>query len=55
MWHQVRTDKGNKKMKGLAITILLAFLQIGAMATSAGDLLSGGPETVRAAAAADII
>lgn len=42
-------------MKGLAITILLAILQIGAMAIGGGDLLTSGPETVSAAYAADIV
>jgi hypothetical protein len=35
-------------MKGLAITILLAILEIGAMATGGGDLLTDSPETVSA-------
>lgn len=35
-------------MKALAITILLAILEIGAMATGGGDLLTNGPETVSA-------
>ena len=30
-------------MKGLAVTILLAILEIGAIATSGGDLLTDGP------------
>jgi hypothetical protein len=49
MWHQERTDnKRDKKMKGLAITILLAILEISAMAAGGGDLLINGPETVSA-------
>jgi len=36
-------------MKGLAVTILLAILEIGAITTSGGDsLLSGGSQTVPA-------
>jgi hypothetical protein len=44
MWHQASRGKGNKKMKGLVITILLAILEIGAIATSSGDLLTDGLE-----------
>lgn len=40
-------------MKGLAITILLAILQVSAMATGGGSLLTNGPETVLAAPAVD--
>ena len=43
MWHQASRDKRDKKMKGLAVTILLAILEIGAIATSGGDLLTDGP------------
>jgi hypothetical protein len=35
-------NKGNKKMKGLALTILLAVLEISAVMTSRSDLMSDG-------------
>ena len=43
MWHQAPTGKGNKKMKGLAITILLAVLELSAVSLSGGSLLTDGP------------
>jgi hypothetical protein len=43
MWHQASRSKRDKKMKGLAVTILLAILEIGAIATSGDDLLTDGP------------
>jgi hypothetical protein len=43
MWHQASRDKRDKKMKGLAVTILLAILETGAIATSGGDLMTDGP------------
>jgi hypothetical protein len=44
MWHQASRDKRDKKMKGLAVTILLAILEIGAITANSGDsLLSDGP------------
>jgi hypothetical protein len=44
MWHQASRDKRDKKMKGLAVTILLAILEISAIAASGGDLLTDGPQ-----------
>jgi hypothetical protein len=45
MWHQASRDKRDKKMKGLAVTILLAILEIGAItATSGGSLLTDVPQ-----------
>ena len=35
-------NKGNKKMKGLTLTILLAALEIGAVMTGRSDLMSDG-------------
>jgi hypothetical protein len=56
MWHQASRGKGDRKMKGLAVTILLAILQVSAMAASSGDLLTSELETTKATAqAADII
>ena len=46
MWHQAQTGKGNKKMKGLAITILLAVLELSAVSRTGGSLLSDGSEQV---------
>ena len=52
MWHQASRDKPatkkDKKMKGLAITILLAILEISAMASGRGDLLTGDLQSVPA-------
>jgi hypothetical protein len=52
MWHQASRDKPNtekdKKMKGLAITILLAVLEISAMASGRGDLLTDDLQPVPA-------
>jgi hypothetical protein len=52
MWHQASRDKPktkkDKKMKGLAITILLAVLEISAMASGGGDLLTGDLQSVPA-------
>ena len=48
MWHQASRDKPttakDKKMKGLAITILLAILEVSAIAAGSGDLLTDGPQ-----------
>jgi len=54
MWHQARprkvtgkpASKKDKKMKGLAITILLGILEIAAVATSNDTLLKDGPQQV---------
>ena len=58
MWHQASRDKPvkkrDKKMKGLAVTILLAILEISAISTSSGDLLTDGP-AVEAQAPADAV
>jgi hypothetical protein len=47
MWHQARTDKPtdkkDNKMKGLLITILLGTLEVTALMTGGGDLLTDGP------------
>ena len=49
MWHQERTDnKRDKKMKGLAITILLGILEISAFSMGGNDLLTDGPVQVPA-------
>ena len=46
MWQQTENsnppDKKDKKMKGLALTILLAVLEITAVMTSRSDLMSDG-------------
>jgi hypothetical protein len=45
MWHQASRDKRDKTMKGLAVTILLAILEITAVSASSGDsLLTDGPQ-----------
>jgi hypothetical protein len=42
-------NKGNKKMKGLTLTILLAVLEIAAVMTGRSDLMSDGSSQVTAA------
>ena len=56
MWHQARTskpaDKKDNKMKGLLITILLGTLEVTALTTGGGDLLTDSPQEAASQVAA---